>query len=101
MTGKITFAGAAFTCVLLAGCAAGSDLSGPPVVSSTGAAAAVRNGDDKDVICRQQHRTGSHMAQVVCTTRAEREAAEADSAREFNKMQRSGPTRGCAPNCKF
>ncbi|HET7675073.1 MAG TPA: hypothetical protein VFL54_06090 [Gammaproteobacteria bacterium] len=81
---------------LLAGCA--SSPSVPPVASTAGARQAVSQGKDKDVVCVQEHTTGSHLAQVVCTTREEREAAQRGSAQALQNMQRGGPRNSSLPN---
>jgi hypothetical protein len=85
--------------LLLAGCAS---LSSPPVASSTGAREAVAQGRDKDVVCVQQHTTGSHLAQVVCTTKEERARAMANDRRDYTNMTApnlGGQQTNCKPHC--
>lgn len=87
---------AASSVAFVAGCASGA--RHPQVESSTGAAQAVASGNGDDVVCVQQHSTGSHLAHVICTTREEREAGKNTSRNAMRQMQRSGPRNSSLPN---
>ena len=84
---------------LISGCASNQL---PPVSSSTGAAQAVAQNKDDDVVCIRQHVTGSHLAHVVCMTKAERERAMNNDRRDYTNMTAptmSGPNACRGPKC--